>query len=99
MSVLSDRLRALRGSQSQSDMANQLGMKQPQWARYENGSSSPGVDILEKICRIHSVSADWLLGLKDDYNKKVIGRQKPSCTQCPYKREVQKLLKAMKGVV
>lgn len=66
MSVLSDRLRELRGSSSQKEMADELNMKQPQWARYESGASVPGADIIEKICRIHACSADWLLGLKDN---------------------------------
>ena len=66
MSVLSDRLRELRGSTSQKEMADELNMKQPQWARYESGASVPGADIIEKICRVHACSADWLLGLKDN---------------------------------
>ena len=46
-------------------MARQLGMPRPQWIRYETGKSVPGSDILAEICRVHSCSADWLLGLKD----------------------------------
>lgn len=64
MSLLADRLRELRGSSSQEEMAAALGMKRPQWSRYESGASAPGVDVLVKICQIHAVSADWLLGLK-----------------------------------
>ncbi len=63
MSELSERLRALRGPTSQAEMARQLGMKQPQWARYESGASTPSVEVLAAICRIHAVSADWLLGI------------------------------------
>lgn len=63
MSLLSDRLRELRGTQSQAEMARLLGIQQPQWARYESGVSSPSVEMLEKICRAHACSADWLLGL------------------------------------
>lgn len=66
MSVLSDRLRELRGTTSQSEMARELSMARPQWIRYETGVSVPGADILERICRIHAVSADWLLGLKEN---------------------------------
>ena len=66
MSVLSERLRELRGPQSQSDMAAALGMKYQQWARYEKGDVVPGADILANICRNHAVSADWLLGLSDE---------------------------------
>ena len=66
MSILGDRLRELRGATSQSEMARELDMARPQWIRYENGTSIPGADILEKICRVHACSADWLLGLKDN---------------------------------
>ena len=66
MSVLSDRLRELRGSSSQKEMADELSMKQPQGARYESGASVPGADIIERICRVHACSADWLLGIKDN---------------------------------
>ena len=38
-------------------------MKQPQWARYESGASSPSVELLATICRVHACSADWLLGI------------------------------------
>lgn len=63
MLELTERLKELRGASSQAEMARQLDIKQPQWARYESGASFPSVEMLEKICRIHACSADWLLGL------------------------------------
>lgn len=63
MSTLSDRLKELRGTTSQAEMARELGMPRPQWIRYETGKTVPGADILANICRIHAVSADWLLGI------------------------------------
>ena len=63
MEGFAERLRELRGSSSQAEMARELGMKQPQWARYESGASLPSIDILATICRTHACSADWLLGL------------------------------------
>lgn len=66
MSVLSERLKELRGTTSQSEMATALNMKYQQWARYEKGVVAPGADILANICRVHAVSADWLLGLSDE---------------------------------
>jgi len=47
-------------------MAEAIGIKYNAWARYEAGGSLPGAEIIEKICRVHSCSADWLLGLKAD---------------------------------
>ena len=66
MSVLSERLKELRGTTSQTEMAAALNMKYQQWARYEKGVVAPGADILANICRTHAVSADWLLGLSDE---------------------------------
>ena len=63
MSELSERLRELRGSQSQREMADAIGIKWNAWARYERGEVSPGAEILRQICIAHAVSADWLLGL------------------------------------
>ena len=63
MSILGERLRELRGSQSQREMAEPVGIKYQAWDRYEKGKVSPGADILQQICRVHACSADWLLGL------------------------------------
>lgn len=68
MSVLSERLRELRGRSSQSEMALAANMKYQQWARYEKGDVVPGADVLANICRVHACSADWLLGLSDNIN-------------------------------
>ena len=65
MSVLSDRLRQLRGESSQVEMAKQLGIQRTQWIKYETGETSPGAEILTRICRVHACSADWLLGLEE----------------------------------
>lgn len=58
-------MRELRGPSSLREMAEPIGIKYNAWARYEAGGSLPGAEIIEKICRIHSCSADWLLGLTD----------------------------------
>ena len=65
MSTIGDRLKELRGTSSQKEMADAIGIKWNAWARYEAGGSLPGAEILERICRIHACSADWLLGLTD----------------------------------
>jgi transcriptional regulator with XRE-family HTH domain len=65
MSIIGDKMRELRGSSSQREMADAIGIKYNAWARYEAGGALPGAEIIEKICRVHACSADWLLGLKD----------------------------------
>ena len=64
MSSFADRLRELRGSESQASFAAAIGVNRIQYAKYEGGVNSPNIEILERICRVHAVSADWLLGLK-----------------------------------
>lgn len=66
MSDLGNRLKELRGSQSQREMADPLGIKYQQWAKYERGEVAPGADMLKQICLVHACSADWLLGLRED---------------------------------
>ena len=63
MSTIGDRMRELRGPSSLREMAEAIGIKYNAWARYEAGGSLPGAEIIERICRVHSCSADWLLGL------------------------------------
>ena len=65
MSVFSERLKELRGAESQASFAAAIGINRVQYAKYESGTNSPNVDALVRICRVHTCSADWLLGLKD----------------------------------
>ena len=89
--VLADRLRALRGSMSQTDFALKLGVKQTSYSSWERGIKDPLAQTLAQIANTLGVSADWLLGLSDvrDYTnsaaptvappqtKKIIGRTSP----------------------
>lgn len=58
-----ERLKELRGGKSQAEIARLLGVKQQNWARWENGVVFPGAETLHHICSTFHVSADWLLGL------------------------------------
>lgn len=58
-----DRLKEIRGGKSQADVARLLGVKQQNWARWENGVVFPGAETIHHICSTFHVSADWLLGL------------------------------------
>lgn len=57
------RLRELRGNLTQQQIAEKVGLKQQNWARYESGQVVPGAEALRQICVSCGVSADWLLGL------------------------------------
>lgn len=65
MSTIGERMRELRGATSLREMAEAIGIKFNAWARYEAGGALPGAEIIQRICRVHACSADWLLGLRD----------------------------------
>lgn len=50
---------------TQRQMAEMLGIAQPSYIRYENGSSEPSQETLVKIADIFDISVDYLLGRKE----------------------------------
>ncbi len=50
---------------TQREMANKLGITQPSYIRYENGTAEPSLENLVKIADILNVSVDYLLGRAD----------------------------------
>ena len=59
------RLRDLRedADKSQEEIADFLGMKQPQYSRYERGVRDLPTDVLIRLARLYGVSTDYILGL------------------------------------
>ncbi|MBR2372144.1 MAG: helix-turn-helix transcriptional regulator [Clostridia bacterium] len=64
MKVFQERLFALRKEfeYTQREVAQMLGISQPSYIRYENGTSQPNLQTLAKIADIFDVSVDYLLG-------------------------------------
>ena len=52
---------------SQDELAKRLNVKQQTVSRYAGGVAEPSFDILIEIAKFFDVSADYLLGIKDDY--------------------------------
>ncbi|MDE6059110.1 MAG: helix-turn-helix domain-containing protein [Clostridia bacterium] len=50
---------------TQRQVAEHLGISQPSYIRYENGSSEPTLENLVKIADLYEVSVDYLLGRKE----------------------------------
>ncbi len=63
-----NRIREIRKERglSQKEVYTRLGIKQPQYSRYESGENEMGVSMLKEICKVLDVSADYILGLSDD---------------------------------
>ncbi len=67
MKVFAIRLKELRKEKglSQCEMAEFLNIRQQSYARYENDTAEPSYDMLVEIAKYFSVSADYLLGIKE----------------------------------
>ena len=62
------RIRDLREDHdlTQRAVADRLGMRQPQYFRYEQGYRDVPTDILIRLAEMYEVSVDYLLGLTDN---------------------------------
>lgn len=65
----SKRFRDLRGSKTQAEFAERLGLSRPTVGYYENGTRIPDALTLKQIAEKSCVTTDYLLGLTDDPNK------------------------------
>jgi transcriptional regulator with XRE-family HTH domain len=54
---------------SQQDLADRIGLHAQQIYKIENGKADPTSDTLLKIAKGLDVSADYLLGLTDEYKE------------------------------
>jgi transcriptional regulator with XRE-family HTH domain len=51
---------------TQTEVAQKLGIKQQQYARYEKGINVMPITYLAELCKILDVSADYIIGLTDE---------------------------------
>ena len=65
MSILSENMRHLRGQQkyAQQKIADDLLITRGRYAKYEDGSSEPPIEILIRLSKYHRISIDLLVGL------------------------------------
>ncbi len=61
------RIRDLREDNdlTQSEVANYLGMKQPQYHRYESGLRDIPTDVLIQLAKLYNTSVDYILEITD----------------------------------
>ena len=69
MSKFPNRLAELRHEKrlSQKEIAKLLYVPQTTYSHYEVGNREPSIETIIKLCDLFDVSADYLLGRKDDY--------------------------------
>ena len=65
MSILAENMRYLRGQQkySQQKIADNLLITRGRYAKYEDGSSEPPIEILIRLSKYYRISIDLLVGL------------------------------------
>ena len=66
--ALVKRIRDLRedNDKTQQEIADVLGTSQTMYARYERGANELPIRHLVTLCKYYRVSADYILGLKDN---------------------------------
>ena len=63
---------------SQQQVADYLGMKQPQYSRYERGLRDIPTDVLIRLAQLYQTSTDYILGLSNTSGKRLNNSQKSS---------------------
>lgn len=53
---------------TKKEFAEKINVAPPQITRYIKGEQNVSSTTIIKICKIFNVSADWLLGLKNNFN-------------------------------
>ncbi|MEI6125195.1 MAG: helix-turn-helix domain-containing protein [Pseudomonadota bacterium] len=66
--LIGERLKKMRGEMSQASFAKMLGVKAPQYNRYETGKIKPPRKLLEQISEVKKISIDWILTGESIYN-------------------------------
>lgn len=61
MNSFQERLKIVRGSQSQANFASALGITLSSFSRYERGESVPDLEFIQKICSKFDVFPNWLI--------------------------------------
>ena len=65
---LPERLKQLRGKQSQASFAQSIGVKQQTYSNWETGRSDIPLGWVAGLSQYFGVTTDWLLGLDDSRN-------------------------------
>jgi len=61
MNTLGERIRFLRGKDTQEAFAVKLGVSKGALGGYERNENSPGADVILKICSATDISVEWLM--------------------------------------
>ena len=69
---IAKKLRTLRAEadKSQLEVANELGISQQTYSKYEKNDSNIDSSTIRKLCNLYGVSSDYLLGIEQPAQRK-----------------------------
>lgn len=67
--MIGERLILLRGSRTQQEIADALGISRARYSHYENGRNEPDLATLNHMAEFFQVTVDYLLGRNETYVK------------------------------
>lgn len=85
--MLGQRLTELRGTKTQQDIADKLGISRARYSHYENDRVQPDTELLQKMAELFNVSVDFLLGRTDQVNE-----SSPDWASSRDKKDLKKVL-------
>lgn len=63
---LGKRLKSLRGTKTQEEVSEKIGISRASYSHYENDRVEPDAEILSKMADVYNVTVDYLLGRTDN---------------------------------
>lgn len=66
--TLGEKLKLLRGTRTQENVSNALGLSRARYSHYENNRVEPDMDILKRLAEFYNTTTDYLLGV-EEHNK------------------------------
>ncbi|MCL2023466.1 MAG: helix-turn-helix transcriptional regulator [Oscillospiraceae bacterium] len=73
--MISETIRKLRKNHglTQGQVAECIGMERSTYAYYENGRSTPQLELIVRLCRLYNVTMEYIIEGEDDLRKIYMG--------------------------
>lgn len=108
--MIGQRLKSMRGSRTQQEIADKLGVSRARYSHYETGRVEPDNDLLAKMATVLNCTSDYLIGKSDEptltesqYNEALVEyedliKELEPLTPEERKRRIQRLRDFAKGM-
>ena len=93
--TLGEKLKLLRGTRTQENVSNALGLSRARYSHYENNRVEPDMDILKRLAEFYNTTTDYLLGV-EEHNKTSNSISTETINSDKDERDIAKRLEAFK---